>query len=181
MNEKAWSAVTVLAVFCLAVIAAGDFIVPKPRNPLTQHQKSEEIRKLKEGVAAQDKNLTAAKAAVGRYLWNVGLDQITSKSLDSITALAAENKVQLQGFRPPVKTSEQDGLTHIPYLILVNGPFLNVVNFEEALEDPKYKLAIEMVQFASSDASSDQVNASIGVIGYKLPQQEASSSGTKIK
>jgi hypothetical protein len=170
-----------LAVFCLAVIALGDLVVPKPKNPYTPHQKSQDIKQLQTGMAIQEQDLKKAKSTVSRYVWNVGLDQITSKSLDSVTALAAANKVQLQGFRPPVKTTIQNGLTHIPYLILVSGPFLNVVNFEEALEDPKYKLAIEMVQFASSDSSSDQVNASIGVIAYTLPNQEASSNGTKKK
>ncbi len=68
MNNRAWTAVTAIAVFCLAVIAVGDLVVPKPHNPDSAHQKNQDLRQLEAGVAAQKKDLDAAKATVARYL-----------------------------------------------------------------------------------------------------------------
>ena len=82
MNSKAWTALWMLAVFCLAAIALGDLIVPKPKNPYSGIQKSRDIKQLQASVKIQQEDLQKAKSTVDRYIWNVGLDQITSKSLD---------------------------------------------------------------------------------------------------
>jgi hypothetical protein len=176
-SEKTWNVLGLVALICLAAIAGADLIIPKPTNPLSQHQKIQDLEKLRKESNLQNDQLKTAKSEVSRYIWSENMDTITSKSLGAVTGLALANKVQLLGFRPPQKTTEQDGLVHIPYLILLNGSFLNVRNFVEGLENTKYKLAIEMVQFSSSDSSTDQVSATIGVIAYTLPNPPASVSG----
>ncbi len=168
----------IAAVICLIVITLCDFIIPKPSNPLTEHKKQQNLLDARRANEAVKGQLKTAQAAVARYIWTEGMDQISSKSLDAVTTLAQVNKVQLLGFRPPQKTTDQDGLTHIPYLILLSGPFRNIQNFLSALEDPKYKLAEEMVQLSSADASTDNVSASISVIAYTLPAAATSSSST---
>ena len=85
-----------------------------------------------------------------------------------VTSLAAKNHVQLLGFRPQKPTDEDDGFTHVPYLILLNGPFPAVQATLRDIESPTNKLAVSLVQFASSDANSDAVNATIGVVAYTL-------------
>jgi len=179
-SDKTWNMLGLLALVCLGSIAAADLIIPKPRNPLSSHQKNQDVKDLNRAAKVLENQVKTSKSEVARYVWSENMDRITSKSLDTVTALTQANKVQLLGFRPPQKTTIEDGLVHIPYLILLSGSFLSVENFVESLEAPKNKLAVEMVQFSSADSSSDQVSATVGVIAYTLPNQEA-PSGSKIK
>jgi hypothetical protein len=179
-NERLFNILSLLGVVAMLVIVIVDFVVPKPQATMTRHEQEIKLHQQKDAVAVQDAQLKTAQASVAKYVWNKSADEIASQSLKNMTAIAAKHKVQLLGFRPQ-KTTDDGGFTHLPYLVLLSGTFPNVESALQDIEAPANRLAVSLVQFASSDANSDGVNATIGVVAYSLTQGASNEKTTSAK
>ena len=54
----------------------------------------------------------------------------------------------------------------MPFLVTVEGPYPSVTLFCQDIDKQATKLAVNLIQIASSDAASNAVTASIGLIAY---------------
>ena len=168
-SERSWNIVGFAALIFLAAIAIFDLVVPRPVAP-SKHEQAIKKQQMMRTIEIHQQDANAAKADVARYIWQVKkTDEIGAKSLAAITALAAKHKVSLLGFRPQ-KAYSQDGLTQLPYLIILEGEYPGVSAFLNDLENIQTKLAINMVQVSASEANTDRVNANIGVVAYTSGQ-----------
>jgi hypothetical protein len=169
-NERAFNILSLAGVFAMLVIVIADYFVPKPHVTMDRHAQEVSLHGLRNTAAVYDAQLKTSQTAIGKFVWTKSQDEISSQSLKNVTAIAAKHKVQLLGFRPQ-KPTDDGGFTHLPYLVLLSGKFPNVASTLEEIEAPVNRLAVSLVQFASSDANSDGVNATIGVIAYSLPKE----------
>lgn len=126
----------------------------------SQRELDERVDKLK-----ADKKLTSAKIA--SQVWTEPIAEIGPTALESITAFARTQKLTLLGFRPQ-KTLDVNGLTQLPFLISVEGPYPNIMKFVRQLEASDLRMGTSLVQVSANDPNSDLVNATIGVVAYKL-------------
>jgi Tfp pilus assembly protein PilO len=118
----------------------------------------ETISKAKEDKIAKDKVITS--------LTFPGQSQdAQSTTLAQVTKLSVQRKVKLVGFRPQ-RGLDAGALTQLPFLVTVSGKFTDVLGFTHDLEASGSKLAVNLVQLAASDPSSDDVTANINVVGY---------------
>lgn len=176
-NQQTYNALIGAAVLVMSAITIYDLLVPKPK-PMTHELVAQQIAKQEKNIAIQQADLDKASKAVNKYLWNVPANKIQSTSLDAVTAMTLKHQVTLVAFRPQ-KPTIQDGLVHQPYLILLDGSYPNVMSVISEIEAPERKLAVNLVQVASADPSTDRIDASVGVIAYTLRTQEATSNAGK--
>ena len=142
----------------------------------SQRELDERVDKLK-----ADKKLTTAKIA--SQVWSEPIAEIGPTALESITAFARTEKLTLLGFRPQ-KAVEVNGLTQLPFLISVEGPYPNIMKFVRQLEASDLRMGTSLVQVSANDPNSDLVNATIGVVAYKListskPVTKGNTNATK--
>jgi hypothetical protein len=167
ITERFWNVVTIIAVILFAGVALFDTFAPKPVVTKTKRQFGQDRAVALKQAEEEKEKLQVAQNDVSKYVWSAN-SNVQSQSLSTVTALATKYKVQLQSFRPE-RSTEEDGLVHMPYLILVQGDYLSVTKMLKDVENPRNKLAVNMVQYSSADTSTDRVNATIGVIAYALP------------
>lgn len=142
----------------------------------SQRELDDRVDKLKE-----DKKLTTAKIAT--QVWSEPIAEIGPIALESITAFAQTQKLKLLGFRPQ-KTVDVNGLTQLPFLISVEGAYPNIMKFVRQLEASDLRMGTSLVQVSATDANSDLVNATVGVVAYKIistakPATQGNTNATK--
>jgi Tfp pilus assembly protein PilO len=177
LTEKFWNIVSAIAILFMAGLATYDIVAPKP----TEHQtlrtrKDNEARMVAQIQTIKDR-LAATSADVARYVWTVPQDRIGGQSLAAVTNIAMKHSVRLLAFRPQ-KATDENGLTRLPYMVVLDGTFPSVAAMLRDLETTSNKLAVNLVQIASADASTDQVNATIGVIAYTPTTPTVTSAPT---
>lgn len=179
-SEKTWNVVGACALVALAALAFVDYAVPKPRITTSVATRNRDIAALSTTVDNEQRDLKTTQASTQKFLWAQSEDEIQSQSLAMATDLAKRNSLTLLGFRSQ-RATVQGNVEQLPYMILVEGPYPGVVAFLSQLEGIQNKLAVTMVQVASSDESSDQVNATIGVNAYTTPKQKEEAKSGKGK
>jgi Tfp pilus assembly protein PilO len=127
------------------------------------------------GKKAREASEAANKDALAQT-WGPD-EEIGPNIYASMDKLAAGLKVKLVGFRPQ-RTIDAGDVTQLPFVVNANGSYNNVVEFVRDLETPPTKVAIELLQLGSSEESSDQVVATIGVEAYVLNTSTAAPSPT---
>ena len=146
------------------------FLFPKPtvQSVLTAKKHRETDIKIKAEQASKD--FATAKTKVDAQTWTGNAEEVGPGSLAAMNTLATKYKVKLSGFRPE-RTSQAGGLDLLPYSVTATGGFMDVLNFAKAIENPTNKLAVDSLQIASSEASSDQVIANIGLTAYRVSEE----------
>ncbi len=99
------------------------------------------------------------------YMWKASVEEATRLTHLQITALAEQNKLRLVAFRP-LRNVESDKVIQMPWQVLLEGPFPNIVAFERALEDKAPKVAVNLIQVAAAQEGTDKVSATVGIVGY---------------
>lgn len=164
-QERVWLAVTMVAAVMLVCVLLFDQLAatPKPKTSPKKHRDqlafaAAEIDRIEERSAEVEE-----KQAKG--LWTGNPEKIGAAVLSRINREAGAAKVKLIAFRP--QRVEQDAdLQHVPFLVLVEGPYPEVLQFVRSLETPEGKIAVHLLQFSSSDGTTDRVNASIGLTAF---------------
>jgi len=169
-QEKRWSIFAGVALVLMVLIVAFDLLVPKPKAPLTDAQHQIDVDKKTNEALSEKVLLAQARKDNQRFLWSMPVDKIGPTALSAVNELARVHQVTITAFRPQ-KQNEQSGLLLLPYLIVMQGTYPGVTGFLHDLQATSTKLAVNLVQVAAADQSTDQVNASIGVIAYTTPPE----------
>lgn len=150
----------------LAATLAVLLFVPKPTTRgLDAVQRREENLILTE-ISALREDLEREQEVHGKRLWRRPVQEIGPASMAAITAAAKGHSVKLAGFRPQ-RTTDAGSIEMLRYLVSAEGTFPNVLGFVRALETPDSKLAVELVQMASTDGSSNMITATVGIAAYR--------------
>jgi Tfp pilus assembly protein PilO len=170
------SVLALLVVVCTGLYA---LLVKAPAIPTNARTRLEARDKIRQ--EAQDARIRAQQvsAQVAGSTWAVPSDQVAAQSLAKITGFAKARNITVVAFRPQ-KTVEVEGLTQLPFLILVDGKFPEVMQFMKDIERTDTKLAVSLVQMASADEASDRVSATIGAAAYLQPQKKGATVGKNL-
>lgn len=109
-----------------------------------------------------------AKANLSKVVWQATPEAVSSKTLNDVASLTKKYKLNLVASRP-LRRVDTPEMIQLPWQIVVEGAFQDVVGFERELEDPANRLAVNLFQLASGDATSDKVSATVGVIAFVDP------------
>ena len=159
------------ALAFLIVVLTGIFVVATmgPKKPMNARARQEAQKKILAETADAKKREETLKAKIASLTWTNTPDQVSSTSLDRVSALAKARRLTLMAFRPQ-KQVQVEGLTQLPFLILVDGPFPAVMQFMNDIDRTDTKLAVSLVQISSADEASDRVSATIGAAAYLKPE-----------
>ena len=162
------SVAIIAALVIMVATIAYSLLIPAPSTEGVANGPQRSIREIEDQIKQGDEQLTEKTTYVQSKIWDVPLDDIGPKALQSVTKFAQEAKIKLVAFRPQ-KPTDVNGLTQLPFLISLEGGYPGVMQFLRKLEAGNVKLAINSAQIASSDANSDTVTATVGAVVYTIP------------
>jgi hypothetical protein len=99
------------------------------------------------------------------FVWNMAGDQVGPKALERVSKSCALRQIKLSSFRPQRSFSE-NGLEGLGFIATIEGTYPAVTAFINDMESSDVKLAVNLVQLASADGSTDTVTANIGLVAY---------------
>jgi hypothetical protein len=158
-----------IAMLALAVALIFMFVIPKPTTRGMQAKQNRTASDILKDVSKAHEGLDASQKLVTGRTWTKGIQQVGPGALQEMNALALKHQVKLSGFRPE-RTSQYAGLDLVPFSVTAEGSYLDVLGFVKAIEDPSNKLAVNLVQIASSEANGDQVTATVGLTAYHVTE-----------
>jgi Tfp pilus assembly protein PilO len=172
------------AISIVALIAGIVFLcLPKPSEAAFLQSKKKQISDMEAKAKAATAEQASFEQSNKARLWTGSFAEIGPEVLAEVTRLAKSHRLKLATFRPQ-KPTDMKGLTELPFLMAVEGPFPELAQLLSELEKPENKLAVLMIQLAAGDQTSDTVTASISIAAF-VEQQPApttdSKSGTKAK
>lgn len=116
-----------------------------------------------------------AQADLETMVWKAPTQEVTAKTLNSVSELSKQNKLTLLSFRP-LRQVETPQVTQLPWQVVVDGSYKGVLAFERALEASERKLAVTLVQVTAADATTDRVTATIGLLAFAAPAPNPATS-----
>ncbi len=169
--ERMWLWASYVALAALVLIAAYHVFVPMADSKTVADQVALQHRKLISESDLAKQQLAAAEAECRAMSWSGGADNVGPAALETVTGAARARQLKLVSFRPQ-RTTQGGALTQLGYLVTVEGGYEAVVGFLRDLESPRSRMAVNMVQVATSNAKNDSVTATIGLVAYYRGTQE---------
>ncbi|HEY3781021.1 MAG TPA: hypothetical protein VGL56_08065 [Fimbriimonadaceae bacterium] len=162
-----WNVLFVLAL--LAILFTGWYgFLRSDRKPLTVNVR-DQIAKAHRDAEAVAKKAHHDQHRLHVLTWRMSAEELGSTTLDWLTGLAEGNHLVISGFKTD-RPRDLDPLKEVPFGLVVEGTFPNTMNFLAALEEPRSKLMVSVLQLSSADPQTDRVTATIGLSGFIRPE-----------
>lgn len=121
-----------------------------------------------------DNDLALSDAYVTTATWDGDPQNINRDIVNQLNALIKKHNIKLGSIRPQ-HAAKIDNLDTMPYSVIVEGPYPQILDFARELDRPATKLAVNIVQLTSADVNSDKVTANIGLVAYIKPKLSTST------
>ena len=171
-DVKTWILVGALAFMVLIAILVADQLIPTPSVVGARKASSEKERELTKEYKTKLEKYEASKTVIAASAWGGAAERVSPAILDRLTKIASIKGLKIQSFRPQ-KIQDAADLEVLAYNLSIEGPFPNVMSFIQLVEKQEKKLAVTLVQVASADGETDEVNASLGISAFVIPEKEA--------
>jgi hypothetical protein len=160
--ELGWNVLFGTALVGIVVAVWFGFLSPAKPVPLTIERNLVDQRQAAERQAVA---LKADEKLIAGQTWNTSAETLGSTVLDYVSGLAEKHSVQLTNFRTdsPIQVAS---LSEAPFVLIVEGGFPDILAFTNALEDPKSKLAVNLMTISASDTGPGRVTATFGLLGF---------------
>ncbi len=169
-----WNAVLWTSAAVVALSFISQFALPAPKPDVAAAKRIAQEQQARKDIAEMQAKLAGTRTSLETLAWKTNADRIESESMSRVSGIARASKVKMNAFRPQ-KSAEQAGMERIPFIISLEGPYPNVLEFVRRLETSDNKLAVNLLQLTSAEADSDAVSATIGVFAFKERQAPAAS------
>ncbi len=171
MTTERKSAVLMAGAVVVLAITLGFMLMSKPRAIGSTLSRNREERKIKTETAQAEAAWKKSTAAALPRLWSGTPDQVAPAAMSTVSALVRRHNLRLVAFRPQ-RAAEGFELAQVPFLISLEGPFPAVTGFVRDLDSQGSRLAVNLVQVASADPTSDRVNATVGAVAFLKPVEK---------
>lgn len=170
---KAWNALLIASMLLLVGLLAFDRLVPPPKPTERKQAQIRSEEQLRSQTDMLYKEHDKAELIIASRVWKGSSDVVAAMALDRATKMAKANGLNLSAFRPQ-KPAEEGELVRLAFVMTLEGSFLNLQRYVQALETDANRLSVTLVQVASADGASDLVNATVGISAFLLkPKPEA--------
>lgn len=106
-----------------------------------------------------------AKEAIEQKLWSLDSEELGGAILSRLSLSAEKFHVQVVDFRID-KTIDVAGQTEAPFVAVTEGRFEDVMKLVDSIQDPGSKLALGLLQLATSDQGPGRVKATLGLTAF---------------
>ncbi len=164
INSKlAWDVLFVASLLAIAIASWLGFVVKaaKPEMPLNTHGK---LLVLQKTTKQQEGKIEEAKADIARRTWTDSPEGISSKVLEVCNRECAQHQLRVTRFRVtnPIVAPL---LLEIPFTLVVEGKFLDVMALVRSFEKPDSKIALSELRVNRAN-NSKGVNASLSLAAF---------------
>ena len=162
-----FSLVTILSILIMSGCLWFLWFGKKPDAKSAKEARAKMSRELQATLHTAADGKKRLETEVKGRVWQAKVDDLGPNALSKLAAVAKVNNVKVQAFRPQ-RTTDVSGLTMVPFQVSIDGKFVDVLKFIQAVDQPDTKMALQGVQFSSTDGNSDKVNAMVTVCAYHL-------------
>jgi hypothetical protein len=153
------------------------FLAPRPSAEDAVRRQKDKIFQARLAAQTAEQKTALAASYVGTHAWAGSADEVSPAALTRVTSLAKSRGLNLLSFRPQ-RAAESAVVTQLPFLATVEGTYPSVMAFTRDLETEASRLVVTSVMISSTDASSDRVTASIGLLAFINPTVKVTPSTT---
>jgi Tfp pilus assembly protein PilO len=177
-NQKVLSTGALVLSILILLAALGMALWPLPSTAAQiQDLKKKTVAAMAAGKKANDSVAAQQQIAISQTWLGTG-NEIGPTAYQNLNKIASGLNVKIESFRSG-RLIDAGDVSQIPYVLIADGSFVSVVQFVHQIETTPTKLAVETLQIGSSDESSDQVTATIGLEAYVInPVADTSSKTT---
>ena len=174
-DSRTANIVSLVAILLLVLMLVYAF-VPKPKPGTSLSRLNQTVRDTNNSTQEAKVRSDEAKATIEKRSWSEGPEKVAPLALTKVNQYVGETGVRLLAFRPQRSLPGKD-LQPVPFLVSVEGTYPKIMAFCQKLDFQEPRLAVNLIQVASADSSSDKVSASIGLTAYaKVPDPPATPS-----
>lgn len=174
------SGVILCSILIMLITLIYELTVKVPSSVSLANGRIQSKKKLQHEIAFTKTEAKALELKVKGKLWTGNADRITAAILSKTTLMAKQYSLGLTAFRPQ-KPQTLEGVMELPYSIIVTGTFPSVQKAARQLEDSGNRLALRSIQFASSDAASSSVSATLNISAFVELKEAPSEPKTGAK
>jgi hypothetical protein len=158
-----WDILLTLSILGIGVDAW--FISTPPKAPLdTSAGLRQSIRAAESKTQAVEDRASASLSETKDRTWDLTAEVFGSTALEAITGLCDKNHLHLAGFRMG-KAIPAASLKEAPFVVIVEGTFVDVMSMVDKVEQPDSKMALSQLNIASGSVS-DRVTATLTLTGF---------------
>lgn len=158
-----------LMCLCALLILAGSLLfaclVPAPSAHVAARAGAKDRASLQTKISDSRLQAKRVTAAIQPRIWPGRAEAVSSAVLQLLTTEASRRNVKLAAFRPR-DVQQIEGVTELRFNVHLMGAYPAVRATVATLDAPDSKLALESVQVAAGDGSSDSVTASLAISAY---------------
>ncbi|MEZ0325116.1 MAG: hypothetical protein ACAH95_04360 [Fimbriimonas sp.] len=160
--------VTAAAIVLLVGSATFMFLAPRPSEAAATKKLRVRIATAANATDAARSRAAKADAFVATNSWTGNVEEISPTALARVTQLARKRGLNLLSFRPQ-RASTTTLPVQLPYLATVEGTYPAILQLTRDLETKGSRLVVSSIMVSSTDAASDRVTASIGLVAFINP------------
>ncbi len=160
--------VTAAGIVLLLSSVAFMFLAPKPNAAEAIRKQNARIATAVRATDAAKARASQANAFVATNTWSGNIEEISPTALARVTQSARQRGLNLLSFRPQ-RAADNNLPIQLPFLATLEGTYPSVLQFARDLETKGSRLVVSSVMVSSTDASSDRVTASIGLVAFIDP------------
>jgi hypothetical protein len=172
----------ILALASGVAFAAGLVVLwlPHPALRVSSAKNDKAVNDLVTGADQEKADFAAFDKANRARTWSCSQEEVGPTALATATRLAKQYRLKLTTFRPQ-KAVELKGVTEMPFLMALEGTFLDIESFLKELQKPEVKLVPDLFQLAAGDQSVESVTATITVAAFWQPPAEVKKAAAGAK
>jgi Tfp pilus assembly protein PilO len=166
-ESRGSSILIVLSLVSLAVTLAFMlfFLLHPPSAAGVVKGRTKTSRSIQSDIDKLKRRSAQIQQEVRPLLWTRPADEVTAALLNSVTREANRRNLKLTAFRPQ-KPQEFAGVTELPFVLSISGPYSVVAGMIRLLDDPSERMAMRSVQIAASESDSSVVTATLAISAY---------------
>lgn len=169
-NVLTWNLVIGFSVLLFAATLAFDLLVPKPSKQQAYAAHLSKKSDIEIETLQAKRKLEEAQTVLETYTFQGHPETVTPKILEQVSAIARNHNIAIKSFRPQ-KTDAEEGIARLPFVVLVEGTYPNLVSFVKALDEPSVLLGVNLLQVSAADGETDRVNATLGLVAVTVPTE----------
>jgi hypothetical protein len=163
-NTTAWNSLFVVSLVAL-VVGGGFLIAERPGTAPAVPSNDTTVFHVQEVAREADASARDAKGYVAKQEWHEAAETLGSSVLGSLSAAAEPRNVAVALFRTE-KPIEVAHLQEVPFVAVVEGTYTDVADLISALEVPKVKLALKLIEVTGAESGAGQVRATLGLVAF---------------
>jgi hypothetical protein len=158
-----WDSLLVLSL--VGALLASWFVFAQPTpHPVPRTPPGSSLKEIDDSTRSLENAAFLGEEAIQARTWNLSAETLASEVLSRLTHLAETHHLQVSRFRSG-KVISAPGLQEVPFVVVFEGAFMDVMAAVEDLERPESKVAVSQLSIASR-SEPGQVTATLALTGF---------------